>query len=599
MVLGGGMVQEEMDSAREVINYIKSLFEYRGYNCNDLYGSQTLKQNVLDYASLMEELFDYVAVFYHGHAGRMNLDGVLHWDFFDDEGPQTSNNLIWDYDIWPKTRRNKHFFVMLWACRQGDTEGYPGGIDYKGRAVGMPFSWLHPISRGDCFIGFEKASMPLTQKSVHNTTVPYRNFVKMFYNYTLYVGFPVIDALNEASWNLFRIRNFYNTELWIGFNAIWKGLQGVLNGGFERGDLYWNVGGLGDHTVTNADRHSGSYSMLLGFRDKPPAVGLDYAYQRISIPTNNFSDVKLSFWFRLTTYDSINYDQFVVYVAPENYDPVRVFRYGGVARGVYRQYQWLGFTIDINQYVKRNQTFYVYFAVNNSIDTNYRTWCYLDDVSVTYTANDTGKMKIYGNQNINLLTPPSNSQPNTPPTPSGPTSGYTGVSYTYSTSTTDPEGDSVRYQFDWGDGSTTTTDWHPSGTQVSASHSWSSPGTYYVRVRAQDSLNAWGGWSYPCIVNIAPTQTCSLTVLAYNQYGYSGYVPLYIDGQYVGTTGYTYTVTAGTHTIYVESPIYDYPWIHAFQYYYYEGNYDYNNPTTLTVTADKTVTAYYYSYYCG
>jgi hypothetical protein len=44
-------------------------------------GAQTLKQNVLDYASLMEELFDYVAVFYHGHAGRINLDGVLHWDF--------------------------------------------------------------------------------------------------------------------------------------------------------------------------------------------------------------------------------------------------------------------------------------------------------------------------------------------------------------------------------------------------------------------------------------------------------------------------------------------------------------------------------------
>ncbi|MGB9854437.1 MAG: PKD domain-containing protein [Candidatus Bathyarchaeales archaeon] len=191
-------------------------------------------------------------------------------------------------------------------------------------------------------------------------------------------------------------------------------------------------------------------------------------------------------------------------------------------------------------------------------------------------------MKIYGSQNINLLTPPSNRPPNAPTIPSGPTSGYTGVSYTYNTSTTDPDGDSVRHQFDWGDGTMTTTDWYPSGTQVSASHSWSSPGTYYVRVRVQDSLNAWGNWSYPRIVNIEPRPTYSLTVLAYNQYGYSGYVPLYIDGQYVGTTGYTYTVTAGTHTIYVESPLYDY-----------------NNPTTLTVNTDKTVIAYYYSYYYG
>jgi YD repeat-containing protein len=35
-------------------------------------------------------------------------------------------------------------------------------------------------------------------------------------------------------------------------------------------------------------------------------------------------------------------------------------------------------------------------------------------------------------------------------TPSGPTSGYTYATYTYSISTTDPNGDSLRYQFDWG-----------------------------------------------------------------------------------------------------------------------------------------------------
>ncbi|MGB9959812.1 MAG: hypothetical protein ACPLKQ_04760 [Candidatus Bathyarchaeales archaeon] len=52
-----GMTQEEIDAARDVIDYIKNLFGYGGYNCSDLYGSQTLKQNVLNYASLMEESF--------------------------------------------------------------------------------------------------------------------------------------------------------------------------------------------------------------------------------------------------------------------------------------------------------------------------------------------------------------------------------------------------------------------------------------------------------------------------------------------------------------------------------------------------------------
>jgi len=96
-----------------------------------------------------------------------------------------------------------------------------------------------------------------------------------------------------------------------------------------------------------------------------------------------------------------------------------------------------------------------------------------------------------------------NRAPNTPSTPSGTTSGYTGTSYSYSTSTTDPDGDNVCYQFDWGDGSTTTTGWYASGATASASHTWSSSGTYYVKVKAQDSYSAWSGWSSSLTVTIS------------------------------------------------------------------------------------------------
>jgi hypothetical protein len=89
----------------------------------------------------------------------------------------------------------------------------------------------------------------------------------------------------------------------------------------------------------------------------------------------------------------------------------------------------------------------------------------------------------------------------------------------------------------------------------------------------------------------------SLTVLAYNQYSEPGYVPLYIDSQYVGTTGYAYSVTDGNHQIYVEDPVFDGYFFHYFDHYYYDGGSDYNNPTTLSVTSDKTVTAYYNSWY--
>ena len=82
-----------------------------------------------------------------------------------------------------------------------------------------------------------------------------------------------------------------------------------------------------------------------------------------------------------------------------------------------------------------------------------------------------------------------NRPPNTPSVPSGPTSGYTGKSYPFSTSTTDPDGDSVTYKFDWGDGSPSS--WGP-GTQ---SHTWSSTGNFCVKVQAKDSHGKPSGMS--------------------------------------------------------------------------------------------------------
>jgi hypothetical protein len=66
---------------------------------------------------------------------------------------------------------------------------------------------------------------------------------------------------------------------------------------------------------------------------------------------------------------------------------------------------------------------------------------------------------------------------------------------------------------------------------------------------------------------------------------------------YYGTTEYTYLITAGTHKIYVQSPLTGPHYIHGFIYYSYDGIFNTNNPMTLSITSDKTITAYYYSYY--
>jgi hypothetical protein len=74
---------------------------------------------------------------------------------------------------------------------------------------------------------------------------------------------------------------------------------------------------------------------------------------------------------------------------------------------------------------------------------------------------------------------------------------------------------------------------------------------------------------------------------------------IYIDGQYVGLTeetGSTFSVLQGVHTIEVDSTGWSYHYNQEvpFWYYSYAGNdFDYCNPTTITVSSDMTITAHY------
>jgi PKD repeat protein len=122
---------------------------------------------------------------------------------------------------------------------------------------------------------------------------------------------------------------------------------------------------------------------------------------------------------------------------------------------------------------------------------------YTAKLTVTDNAGATG----FATQIITVTQP--NTAPNTPNKPSGPTSGSRNKQYTYSTSTTDPEGNQVYYMWNWGDG--TTTGWlgpYNSGKTVSTSHKWTSRGTFLVKVEAKDSLGAVSGWSATLSVTI-------------------------------------------------------------------------------------------------
>ena len=92
----------------------------------------------------------------------------------------------------------------------------------------------------------------------------------------------------------------------------------------------------------------------------------------------------------------------------------------------------------------------------------------------------------------------SNDPPVRPNAPNGPSVGRQLQSHTYTTSTTDPDGDPIYYRFDWDDGQVSK--WmgpYVSGREASASHTWLLQGTYGVKVQARDDRFAMSEWSDP------------------------------------------------------------------------------------------------------
>jgi len=117
---------------------------------------------------------------------------------------------------------------------------------------------------------------------------------------------------------------------------------------------------------------------------------------------------------------------------------------------------------------------------------------------------------LWGNPDLAMLPASSNSPPEIPEQPSGVTVGVTGIEYEFSSNTTDPEGDSISYLFDWGDG--TDSDWlgpYNSGDSCKTSHIWSNSDIYYVEVKAKDIHGYESDWSGSLSVAIYTCGDCN------------------------------------------------------------------------------------------
>ncbi|UCB58099.1 MAG: PKD domain-containing protein [Thermoplasmatales archaeon] len=113
--------------------------------------------------------------------------------------------------------------------------------------------------------------------------------------------------------------------------------------------------------------------------------------------------------------------------------------------------------------------------------------------------------------------PPVNNQPNKPNKPLGPIEGKTGEEYTYTTSTTDPDGDQVYYKWSWDD---ETSDWigpYDSGGIINNSHIWDENGNYEIKVKSKDIHGAESEWSDPLAISMPKNRIINRLILTFLQ----------------------------------------------------------------------------------
>ncbi|OYD15345.1 hypothetical protein CH330_05930, partial [candidate division WOR-3 bacterium JGI_Cruoil_03_51_56] len=143
-----------------------------------------------------------------------------------------------------------------------------------------------------------------------------------------------------------------------------------------------------------------------------------------------------------------------------------------------------------------------YAESGNSVSMSH-SWSSLDTYHIKAQAKDKpGATSEWSESNPIVIT--KNRTPNPPATPSGPSTGKKDSLYSFTSVTADPDGDSICYRFDWGDGDTSDwTGWVPSGEPGGAIHAWFRAGSYYVKSQAKDVNEALSSWSSGHQVTIA------------------------------------------------------------------------------------------------
>jgi hypothetical protein len=151
----------------------------------------------------------------------------------------------------------------------------------------------------------------------------------------------------------------------------------IVNPGFETGSLspWTSCGSVNDVSVTTAQAHSGSYSVLIGTTSKPEVNGTAGVCQTVTVPTSG----TLTFWVYEATTDSIEYvDQEADILSTSGTQLAQLYSEADTTNG------WEEKSFSLSSYA--GQTVQLYFGVKGNGYSKDYVYEYLDDVSLTGTA---------------------------------------------------------------------------------------------------------------------------------------------------------------------------------------------------------------------
>jgi len=275
-------------------------------------------------------------------------------------------------------------------------------------------------------------------------------------------------------------------------------LFGSVTGGISPYEYIWDLDDDGyyddasDQSITRSWSSPGTYVISLKITDDKDRWDTDDTTVTIAPPDNSPPDIPSKPSGTATGDTGILYTYSTITTDPDE----DIVKYGWDWDGDSVVDEWTGF-----------------YSSGTTVNVPH-LWTTVDTCNVKVKSED-----VYGSQSgfsaALTVVIYGNNQPNKP-TISGPTSGKTGKSYTYSAHTIDPDGDQVFYWFDWDDG--TTSGWkgpYNSGQTESVSHVWNAKGTYQVKVKSKDINGVESVWSNPLPISMPNYKAMDLLFLRF------------------------------------------------------------------------------------